>query len=217
MAWPEPYRLADKTLALLNKSAVRLVDNAKRRLLIDGFDELNVIKQTDSLYDRLDENNRRRFKELFVARYLEIVRELQKGSKLKESEDSVDELAEMYIAGLLGEPNAVTKYVYDAEVLRKRDRAKEAILSVPTKAQKQLEIEKHVRYFQQMTGWYTDFASQGAEIQALEDSGVEKVERHEHNDKKTCEVCLDADGEIYPIDKIPEIPHLRCRRWFTPV
>lgn len=217
MPWPEPYRLADKTLALLNKSAVRFLDNAKRQLLIDGFDELNVIKQTDSLYERLSENNRKRFKELFIARYLEIAGEIQKGRKLKDLEDSVDELAEMYLAGLLGNPNAVTKYVYDAEVLRKRDRAKESVLSVPTKAQKQLELEKHVRYFQQMTGWYTDFVSQDAEIQAMDDSGVKKVKRHEHNDKKTCEVCLDADGEIYPIDKIPEIPHLRCRRWFTPV
>lgn len=134
----------------------------------------------------------------------------------KEEEDSIDELVEMHITRLLDEPNETTHYTYATEVLRKRDRAKEAILSVPTKAQKQLEIDKNLRYFQQMTRWYTNFVSQDAEIAAFVETGVEKVQRHELNDAKTCEVCRKADGEIYPIDQIPT-SHLACRRWFTPI
>lgn len=213
MKVPDPYRLADKAISQMNKAALRRTDQTKQRLIVFGFDELNVLKQTDTLYAELDKYNRKKFRELFTARYMEIMKYLKKPV----DEDTVDELAELYISGLLDEPNETTKYTYSAEVLRKRDRAKEAILSVPTKAQKQIQLDKHIRYFQQMTGWYADFTSQGAEIKAYRDAGVERVQRHERNDEKTCGVCEKADGAVYDIDKVPPIPHLRCRRWFTPI
>lgn len=171
------------------------------------------MNEVDVLYVQLDQNNRKQFKELFIDRYVEMYLWL---TKKEPDEDTLDELAELYITGLLSEPNENTHYSYETEVLRKRDRAKEAINSVPTKAQKQLELDKALRIWSQMTGWYADFASQGAETQALVDAGIERVERHELDDKRTCSVCREADGEIYPIDEIPPLPHLRCRRWFTP-
>lgn len=213
MRLPEPYRLADKTIAELNKDALCLVRKTKQRLIVKGFDELNVLREIDTLYAELDRSNRKRFKELFIARYMEIMAYLGK----KPDEDTVDELAEMYVAGLLDEPNETTQYTYATEVLRKRDRAKEAMLSVPTRQFKQVQLDKHVRYFQQMTGWFTDFTSQGAEIEAYKNAGIKKVQRHEHDDEKTCFACRKADGEIYDINKIPPMPHLNCRRTFTPV
>lgn len=170
-----------------------------------GFDELNVLKLVDALYETLDQNNRKYFKTLFCGRYREVYRD----------EDFLDELADMYLAGLLSEPNENTHYAYDTEALRKRDRAKEAINAVPTKAQKQLEIDKAIRYWSQMTAWYTDFTSQGAEEEALKDSGAKRVQRHEMDDEKTCSECRKLDGAIYDINHIPPLPHLRCRRWFT--
>lgn len=202
----QPYRLADQTIKRLNRLALRALDETKHRLTVLKFDELNVFREVDALYQTLDENNRKQFKKLFIERYLEVY---------DDDEDTIDELAEMFFAGLLSEPNENTHYAYDAEVLRKRDRAKEAIASVPTKTQKQLELDKALRQWSQMTAWYVDFTSQGAEIQALKDSGVKRVQRHEMEDGKTCSVCKALDGEIYDIDKIPTLPHLRCRRWFT--
>lgn len=216
MKLPSPYRLADNAIAQLNKSALRLADQTKQRLTVLGFDELNVLQNVDAMYAKLDSNNRKKFLELFIARYIEVMAYLFGRELTADEEDAVDDLAELYISGLLDEPNETTKYTYSAEVLRKRDRAKEAIISVPTKAQKQIQLDKHIRYFQQMTGWYADFTSQGAEIQAFKDAGIKRVQRHEHDDEKTCSVCRAADGEIYPINKIPPIPHLRCRRYFTP-
>lgn len=200
-----PYKLADRAIAQLNKAVLRRADKAKQKLIAFGFDELNVITQTDALYADITATSRKKFIELYVARFKQIY-----------DADDVYELAEMYVAFMLEEPNDATHYAYDAEVSRKRDRAKEAILSVPTKAQKQLMLEKHIRYFLQMADWYMDFSSQGAEIAALKAKGVKKVQRHEMNDGKTCGECRDADGAIYDINKIPPIPHVRCRRWFTP-
>lgn len=216
MKLPSPYRLADNAISQLNKSALRLADQTKQRLTVLGFDELNVLQNVDAMYAKLDSNNRKKFLELFIARYIEVIAYLLGREITADEEDAVDDLAELYISGLLDEPNETTKYTYSAEVLRKRDRAKEAILSVPTKTQKQIQLDKNIRYFQQMTGWYADFTSQGAELQAFKDAGIKRVQRHEHDDEKTCATCRAADGEIYPINKIPPIPHLRCRRWFTP-
>lgn len=198
-------------ISQLTRAAARLETDTKKQLLISGFDDLNVMWLVDKLYVDIDRVFRQRCKELFYLRYWEVRHWLG-----TDDEDEIDELFEMYLAGLLGKPNEVLHYTYDTELLRKRDRMKEAIIAVPTKAQKQIEMDKQLRFLLQMMTWFVDFVSQDAEIQAMIDEGVREVERHEMKDSKTCRPCRDADGEIYPIDEIPPLPHPRCRRWFTP-
>lgn len=216
---PKPYKLADVAQSQINTYALGRLRKAKSRLTTLGFDELNVLNETDSLYADLDKKVRKKYKELYYERYLEVLLWLMATTAKKSvpPDDEIDELVEMRLAGLLDDPNESTHYAYSAEVLRKRDRAKEAIVSVRSKAAKQSEMDKHLRYFLQMSAWYTDFASQDAEIQAFKSAGVKRVMRHEMDDDKTCPVCRKANGEIYSINKIPPLPHLRCRRWFTPV
>lgn len=189
-------------------------NETKRKLTVLGFDELNVFKETDRLYSGIERDCKAVFWNLYCERYAELWLYL-KGKE--PGEDELDELVEMYLAGLFEEPNENTHYAFSPELVRKRDRAKEAVLSVPTKVQKQLEMDKAVRIALQQIGWYTDFVSQGAELQAYKDAGVKKVQRHEMNDGRVCADCRKADGKVYDIDKIPPLPHLRCRRWFTPV
>lgn len=134
----------------------------------------------------------------------------------KRKGDAIEELAEMHLAGLLDEPNPVTHYTYATEVLRKRDRAKESILAVPTKAQKQLEIDKALRIFMQQTRFYTDLTSDDATLTALKDNGVKKVRWHTQHDGKVCGDCDDRDGVVYDIDKVP-VKHCNCRCFVTRV
>ena len=171
------------------------------------------MNETRTLYEALDNDCRKAFRRLYMERYTELWLYL-KGKE--PDEDDLDELVGVYFSRLLDEPNETTHYVWTAEVIRKRDRAAEAILASPSKLQKQLEIDKAVRIWLQMAGWYTDFTSQDAELQAFKDAGVVRVRRREMNDEKVCEVCRKADGEIYDWNKIPPLPHLRCRRWFEP-
>lgn len=208
----EPYKFADAAIRQINRYALRIADKTKSKLTILGFDELNVLKLTDALYADLNVYTRLKYMDLFIKRYLEVLASL---GVEKPDDDTIDELVEMYMTGFLDKPNPVTNYAYSTESIRKRDRAKEAILSLQTKSAKQLMLVKHLRYYLQMAQWYADFASQDAEIQALKDAGVKRVKRHEMEDEKTCQVCKAADGEIYDIDKIPPLPHPRCRRWFT--
>lgn len=217
MKAPKPYELADRAIEQLNKQAVEIATKTKRRLLIDGFDELNVMRQIDKLYEKLDRNNRKRFRELFVLSYTEMyLFAVGRKTLTGKEEDEIDELVEMYLAGLLDEPNEVTKYTYSSEVIRKRDRAKESINAVIGRAAKQVQLDKALRFWSQMTGWYADFVWEDAIVSAMKAAGVKKVVRHERDDDKVCKVCKDADGKVYDIDKIPPKPHLHCRRWFTP-
>lgn len=177
------------------------------------------MKQVDSMYADIDKQVRKKLKELWIDRFLEMMAFLLAEKYIKKipDDDEIDELAEMHLAGLLDEPNEVTHYTYAHEVLRKRDKAKEAVLSVPTKAQKQLMLDKHLRYLLQQDAWYIDFTSQDAEIASYEEAKVKRVQRHEQKDERVCAVCKAADGEIYDVDKIPELPHLACRSFFTPI
>ena len=79
------------------------------------------------------------------------------------------------LTSLLGEVNPLTGYRYETEAIRKRDRAKEAILSSPTKAQKQIQMEKALRYWSAQTGFYVDIIADEAATRAMKDAGVQKV------------------------------------------
>lgn len=196
----------------LNRRILRRFEQTRKKLNVLGFDDLNVMSETDVLYKGILSYCREEFAEIYRGRYIEICLWLK---RKRPREDFLDELVDMYLAGLLDDPNAVTHYAFESELMRKRDRAKESIMSVPTKMQKQLELQKANRFVAQQVGFYVDITSQDAELQALKDAGVEKVQRHEMDDGKVCEICKQEDGAVYDIDDIPPIPHLRCRRWFT--
>jgi len=175
---------------------------------------MNVMKEIDLLYERIEELCTKRFAALYAERYGEMCLWL---TNEEPEDDEVDELVEMYLAGLLDIPNPVTHYAFHAELIRKRDRAKEAILSVPTRTQKQLELEKSVRHMMQQIGFYTDITEDEANLQALKDAGVKRVRWTAYGDEKVCDSCEDLNGTVFDIDKVPTKPHPRCRCYLVPV
>ena len=176
------------------------------------------MKEIDALYKWIANVNLKKIKELYRTRYLDVYLALTGRESIPhDMEDEIDELVELQISGLLSTPSDVTHYTYDSELERKRDRAKEAILSVPTSAQKQIEIDKHVKYILQQTAFYADLAEDGAAVQAFKACGVKRVRWHTQEDEKVCVDCEEKDGAIYPIDDIPTKPHPRCRCYLTPV
>lgn len=214
MKLPEPYKKADLWITWLSKKILWRSEKTRKKLSLLKYDDLSVMQEIDVLYEGIGKDCKKAFRELYADRY----EELYVALKGKEpDEDEIDELVDMYLAGLWDDPNENTHYAFGTELVRKRDRAKEAITAVPTRTQKQLELEKATRYLIQQSAWYIDFTSQDAEIQALKDCGVKKVKRHEMNDDKVCTECRLANGEVYDVDKIPPLPHLRCRRNFTPI
>lgn len=168
---------------------------------------MNVASRIDALYKDLEQDNKIAFEALYSARFEELTDWLNRT-------DVVDEMVEVEI--LLKEPNDVTHYVYDTEVLRKRDRAKEAVNAVPTKQQKQLELEKALRLWSQQTDEYCDIVSDAATIKAFERAGIKKVVWHTQRDEKVCAECHPRDEKVYQINHIP-MKHWGCRCWVSPV
>ena len=165
-----------------------------------------------TLYAALYRDVKKAYRMLLRERYREMTLYL---TGKEPSEDTLDELVDLCLAGMLEEPNEVSHYSFDAEVERKRDRATEDTESEPTRVQKQLAMEKHLRYWLQMAAWYTDMVSQEAEYQALKDFGAVKVKWNIFGDDKVCKTCFDLDGKVFPIDRVPPRPHLRCRCYLT--
>ena len=213
VALPEPYRLADKTLAALNKKIVLRFNRAKRALLHDGFDELTVFRSFEDLYKGLIQDNDDAFRGLCADRYREMYLYLKRSWPDRER---LDDLVEMYLANLLTEPNGRTHYAYDSESLRKRDRAVEAINSETQKSKKDLEFEKAMRYWSQQTGFYIDIIADEMAVKAMKDCGVKRVRWRTQTDDKVCNDCHDRDGVVYDIDEVPD-KHLRCRCWLEPI
>ena len=165
------------------------------------------------LYAGLYEDVKTLYRTLFRERYIEMCLWLD---GKKPSEDMLDDLVDMHLAGMLETPNVMTHYAFDTETVRKRDRAIEAEESEPTRIQKQIQMQKHLRYWLQMAAWYTDMVSQDAEYTAMKDLGAVKVRWNTYGDDKVCHTCFEMDGKVFTIDKIPPRPHLACRCYLTP-
>lgn len=201
---PQPYALADKAISYLSKKAKQRLAQTKRYLIAD-FDEANVMYQIEMLYTLLDRDNRERFISLYEARYKELV----------DTEDDIHDFVVLEVYKILGEPDPVTNYAYDTETIRKRERAKESVKSVPGRLQKQLLLDKAIRLWNQETAQYADIVSDAATIQAFKDAGVEKVKWVTQNDEKVCSKCNALDGKVFPITQVPTKPHWRCRCTIT--
>lgn len=212
--FPEPYKLADKTIAKLIRQILRRYEIVRSRLLIKGFDELNVIQQIDRLYEELDKDVRRELKRLYADRFIDVYAfALENGAARI---DYIDEMAELAIAGLLSDLNPVLRYSYETEVIRKRDRAKEAINAAPGKDQKLFELKKATRMWSQMVKWFVDMAEQLADEEALRGADVQRVRWHAQKDNRVCSDCNSLDGKVFDIDHIPPKPHPGCRCYITP-
>ena len=176
----------------------------KRRLLIQGFDEINA--RLDALYQDLEEDNLTAFKKLYGGQY-------DAWEAYLKRDDTVDVMVEIEL--LLSEPNDTTHYCYDTEVLRKRDRAKEAVISARGKTNKLNELDKALRLWSQQTDQYCDILADAAAIKAFKNAGVKLVVWHTQRDDKVCSECKPRDGVVYKITQIPA-KHWRCRCFLTP-
>ena len=218
MQTSDPYRLSDLTIAALNKGTARLFERYSQKMNLAKFDELNVIRLVDRLYKELDEKAKAWMKDLYVMRYEEAFKSVAVGRKdrVELDDDEIDELAEMEMANLLEEPDAVTRYAYSAEVFRKRDRLKEALNSVNSSTERNYELQKAMRFWSQMVAQYCDTTSDAATVKAFQNAGVERVMWHTQEDQRVCGECDELDKKIFSVNTLPPKPHWGCRCWISP-
>lgn len=197
-----PYRLADKAIDLLNSRAVKRFEDAKDEAAQKGFDELNVLEVTRTLYDQLRKDNQDVFLELAQERYQEAEPHGEKPPDLA------------WLLALLAAYNAVTKVIYDNDVDRKRQYTAEGINSSTAKV---TEFRRGLHYWADLTATYGDIVTDESTLKAYRDAGVKKVRWVTAGDEKVCETCRERNGKIYSINSIPPKPHRRCRCVYEPM
>ena len=196
------YALTDKAIELLNKKATKRFEDAKDEAAQTGFDELNVLEVTRTLYQDLARDNQQVFLELAQERYQEV----------EPHGEEPPDLA--WLLALLAAYSAVSKVVYNNEVDRKRGYTAEGINSSTAKV---TEFRRGLHYWADFTGQFADEITDEVTLKAYRDAGVKKVEWHTVLDGKECETCKERDGKIYPINAVPPKTHKRCRCWLEAV
>lgn len=234
MKEPLPFELSDKTIKLLNNKAVRYVMLAKRRLALAEFDELNVMREIDALYKKLDEATIKAYKKLFIDRFFECLEfalfYLPNPNRQAQRIDdkTVEEMAEMYlfgssgpgkekIQGILTAPDDVTMYAYDTEILRKRDRAKESIVAANGMGAKKAAMDTAIRLWSKQMRQYADIVSDQAQIVAYKAAGIKRVRWVSQEDDRVCVVCSQLNGKVFRISNAPGPQHWNCRCYLEAV
>lgn len=196
------YRLSDVATELLNRRATKRFEDAKDKAAQNGFDELNVLEVTRTLYQDLARDNQEVFLELAQERY-------------QEAEPHGEEPPDLaWMLALLAAYNSVTKIIYDNDVDRKRQYTAEGINSSTAKVS---EFRRGLHYWADLTSNYADIVTDESTLKAYRDAGVKKVKWITAGDEKVCETCRERNGKVYSINAIPPKPHRRCRCIFEPV
>ena len=190
------YDLTDKAIDLLNRKAVKRFEDAKDEAAQRGFDELNVLEVTRTLYDQLRKDNQDIFLELAQERY-------------QEAEPHGEEPPDLaWLLALLAAYSAVSKVVYNNEVDRKKGYTAEGINSSTSKV---TEFRRGLHHWADFTGQFADEITDEVTLKAYRDAGVKKVRWVTAGDEKVCKTCRERNGKVYSVNSIPSKPHRRCR------
>ena len=205
------YEYTDKIIKILNKKYIKLFNDLKKLKI----DELNVISPVTKVYETAKKLAKESYIELALWYYDYIIKsdffteeQKKKAHKLtkKQAIDLVEEMLEDY--------NAVTLYVFNHEVDRKKTRLFEALNSTNKRNE---EIKKALRYWVLQSSQYADAITDIAVEKAFIDNGVQKVKWITQEDERVCTTCNERHNKVYDIDKIPDKAHYNCRCYVIPI
>ena len=210
------YETADRLIALLDKKLRRYIN----RLDVTGFSELNALviqRETTELIKKLLADNKGAFKKIAEDAIAEAAADIEnltgeQAKRIKADDKYVDEILNQY--------NEITGYLYYPEADRKRARLSEALivaLMLLDRAKYHDNLRKFANLWHTQTVQYEIMITDETRVDIFDRNGIKKVKWNAEHDEKTCKVCRERDGKIYPIDKVPAKPHYNCRCWLTPV
>lgn len=203
------YSAADKAIKLMNRKNLRAFNHLK----LAKWDEANIIREVGTVYDTSAKDARKRYLEIAIDAYIAAMLSAgQNGKKAKRK--AMDDITDDWILAMLEESDPVTLYAFLPEKDRKKERLIEALAAAQNR---NLEIDKALRYWTLQVGQYAINAVDRARMEAFFDAGVENVMWNAEKDEKTCEICRERDGKVYAIEDVPSKPHLNCRCWYSPV
>lgn len=202
------YDEADEAIRIMNRQNLK----AFGRLKLAKFDDLNLIRQVDKVYDGSAKEAKQKYRRIARDAFIEglIMAHI---SREDTSDWADDVITNDWLLDMLEEVDPVTLYVFTTETERKKQRLIEALTAATDKGK---EVDKALRYWTLQIGQYALNAVDRAVIDAFREAGVERVRWNTQADERVCETCDERNGKIYRIDKLP-VKHYMCRCWITPV
>lgn len=203
------YGLADKAIKDMNRRNMRAFDGLKTL----KFDELNVLRTVRKVYDDSVRIAKRRYQQIAEDAYLEAL--VLAGMERKKAEELAENsITDDWVLDMLEEYDALTLYSFVNEVERKKQRTAEAILAAQDKV---AEVDKALKLWTLQVSQYAENSVFYATVDGYQKAGIKKVKWVSEKDSKVCNTCNELDGKIFDIDKVPPIPHWRCRCILEPV
>lgn len=175
---------------------------AKSRQMM-AMDELNVIKASEKMYDKLEEANEKAFLKLARDRYKDIT-----------GEEAEEKATLAWLLLFLLAYNPVTEFVYDNEVERKEARFAESMVASTNKL---VAIKQAMSLWLRQTEQYLVLVEDEAVLRAYKHLGYKRVRWFTQVDERRCPECAARHGKVYRIDKVPPKPHRNCRCYIEPV
>ena len=197
------YSGADRAIREMNRRNLKAFNGLK----LAKWDELNVIRKVDDVYNDSIRTAERKYYEVAIEAY--IVALLEAEVNVKEAHRMADEEIDiMWVLGMLDDVDPVTGYNFYTEAERKKARLMETLSVTNNRNQ---EIDRALRYWTVQVGQYADNSVYRARLQAFKDAGVKRVKWVTQKDERVCEECEELDEQIFPIDKVPPPQHIHCR------
>ena len=205
------------------------------------FDEVNVIRDVNSVYRKQRRKARSHYYEMAMEAFLLAL--YLCGIDGKKAQKMADDLITLaWVDTILGEVSPVTKYRFDTETERKAQRLAEALIGAdtavpagePEKGGKQtgvsggggrkptglgpgVEIDKAMRDWSRQVGQESIEITDAAVMEAYEEAGVARGMWVTERDQRVCSDCHQLDGKVFPLADIPTKPHWNCRCRIVPV
>ena len=125
------------------------------------------------------------------------------------------DLDEAWIEEFFEEFSPVTKYVFKSELSRKQSRLFESLVASTAERMQSYKTAENLlkRQVQQYGIELEDTVTKVA----FGDAGVEQVKWVAEHDLKTCGICSELDGQIFPLEEAPPKQHYNCRCYLVPV
>lgn len=221
------YAKTDKLIAEAKLEAARQFNTVRRKASgLADFDELNVLVKR--LYSRLEARNRKLFNEIMAQEYKDCLEGEASDDELEDLlllvfDDELDEILDGY--------DPVTGYVYNREAERKRERLFEKtvsilsnkpdkvegengeMLTIPVSNDMRQAFDSAFRLWSKMTEEYGIRAHDRARIDAFLALNGKRVIWRTEKDGKVCSGCRALEGQIFPIENVPDKLHPNCRCW----
>lgn len=203
------YESADNAIRVMNRQNLKLFGKLK----LMKRDELNVIRQVTAVYDESANNARRKYYEIAIEAFTVALYEL-KVKPAKATRTAEETITNDWILDMLEEVDPVTLYAFYPEKDRKAQRLTEALAVA---RDRNMEVDKALRFWTMQVGQYADNAVYKARLEAFRAAGVERVRWVTQEDDRVCQHCEPLNGKIFRVEDVPPPQHWGCRCRLEPI